>query len=151
MEIILTAMLVVAATSIVATPSHAELSAAMCSGTEEAAQLPPEQDAVSAAPQNHLVLFENEELRLLEVIVQPGERESLHHHKWPSVLVVDAFPKIEIYGEDGNRIASRAQGSTEPPVIMRVPPQLAAHSIHNVGSKPFHAIRIEYKTACEAK
>lgn len=131
--------------------SYAELGAPMCSGTEEAAKLPPEQDAVSAAPQNHLVLFENEDLRLLEVIVQPGERETLHHHKWPSVLVVDAFPKIEIYGADGKQIASRAQGSTETPVVMRVPPQLAVHSIHNVDSKPFHAVRIEYKRACPAK
>ncbi len=130
-------------------PSHAQLNAAMCSGLDEAAKLPPEQDAVSAAPDNHRVIFENDDMRVLEVIVQPGERENLHDHRWPSVLVVDALPKIAVYDKDGKiRPAAQRPQSPELPIATRVPPQVAAHSIHNLDSKPFHAVRIEYKRAC---
>lgn len=141
------------ATSFVAVPSHAQVNTGMCSGFDKAAKLPPEQDAVSAAPKNHRVIFENEDMRVLDVTVQPGERENLHHHRWPSVFVVDALPKFVNYDKDGNEIkeAVQASGSPEMPIIMRVPPQVAVHSIHNVDSKPFHAVRIEYKKLCGAK
>jgi len=46
----------------------------------------PENDALAAAPQNHKLLFENDEVRVLEVTVQPGIREPLHAHRYPSVL-----------------------------------------------------------------
>jgi hypothetical protein len=31
-------------------------------------------------------------MRVLEVAVEPGERENLHHHRWPSIMVVLASP-----------------------------------------------------------
>ena len=49
-------------------------------------------DAVIAAPRNHRVLMEDETIRVLEVTVDPGEREALHHHRWPSLMVVLARP-----------------------------------------------------------
>jgi hypothetical protein len=38
----------------------------------------PEKDALAAAPQNHKLLFENDDVRVLEVTVPPGVREPLH-------------------------------------------------------------------------
>ena len=49
----------------------------------------PELDAVTAAPKNHIVLFENDRLRVLEVILEPSDEEPVHHHRWPSVFVFD--------------------------------------------------------------
>jgi len=49
----------------------------------------PALDAVAAAPANHRVLFENDRLRVLEVILEPDEEEPTHHHRWPSVFVFD--------------------------------------------------------------
>lgn len=46
----------------------------------------PENDALVAAPQHHRLLFENDEVRVLEVTVPPGVREPLHAHRYPSVL-----------------------------------------------------------------
>jgi len=40
-------------------------------------------DAVIAAPKHHKVLFENEHLRVLEVILEPNDEEPVHHHRWP--------------------------------------------------------------------
>jgi hypothetical protein len=53
---------------------------------------PPHLDAVIAAPDNHRVLMDDETIRVLEVTVEPGEREPLHHHRWPSLMVVLARP-----------------------------------------------------------
>ena len=44
---------------------------------------PDSMDSVNAAPKNHKVLFENDHVRLLEVVVQPGEVENMHGHKYP--------------------------------------------------------------------
>src|SRR4051794_27018543 len=46
----------------------------------------PENDALVAAPQQHNLLFENDEVRVLEVSVPPGLREPLHAHRYASVL-----------------------------------------------------------------
>ena len=43
----------------------------------------------AAAPKNHKVVFENDRLRVLEVTLEAGEEEALHHHRWPSVFVFD--------------------------------------------------------------
>jgi hypothetical protein len=31
------------------------------------------------------LLFDDEAVRVLEVTVEPSERENLHHHRWPSI------------------------------------------------------------------
>jgi hypothetical protein len=46
----------------------------------------PGNDALAAAPQNHRLLFENDAVRVLAVTIQPGVREPLHTHPYPSVL-----------------------------------------------------------------
>ena len=53
---------------------------------------PPHLEALVAAPTNHRLLLDDEEVRVLEVTVEPGEREKPHHHRWPSIMVVLARP-----------------------------------------------------------
>src|SRR5690349_9881196 len=55
---------------------------------------PNSMDAVQAAPGNHKVLYEDENVRILSVTVQPGEKENMHFHRWPSVLIFDSYPKL---------------------------------------------------------
>jgi hypothetical protein len=43
----------------------------------------PTFDAVTAAPENHRFVLENERLRVLEVTLEAGDEEGLHHHRWP--------------------------------------------------------------------
>ena len=62
----------------------------------------PALDAVVAAPANHKVLYENERLRVLEVILGPDEEEPVHHHRWPSVFVFDQVqPPLHDFTPDG--------------------------------------------------
>ncbi len=42
---------------------------------------PDELDAMLAAPENHTVIFENDQVRVLKVLVRPGEVEKPHTHK----------------------------------------------------------------------
>ena len=67
---------------------------------------PPELDAVIAATKNHRVLMEDDAVRVLEVTVYPGERENLHHHRWPSIMVILARP---------NYVNRDAKGNVIPP------------------------------------
>ena len=66
---------------------------------------PPHLEALVAAPANHRLLHEDDEVRVLEVTVQPGERENLHHHRcWPSIMVVLARPDYRNFDAEGNEI-----------------------------------------------
>lgn len=65
---------------------------------------PPQLDAVIAAAKNHRVLMEDDAVRVLEVTVDPGERENLHHHRWPSIMVILARPNYVNRDAKGNVI-----------------------------------------------
>jgi hypothetical protein len=65
----------------------------------------PELDAVKAAPKHHKVIFENDNLRVLEVTLEPNEEEPVHHHRWPSVFVLDQIkPPVVDITPDGERL-----------------------------------------------
>ena len=120
-----------------------------CVGYSEAVNWPKDRDAITAAPLNHKVRFENDQIRILEVIVLPGTRELNHHHQWPSVMIIDSRPPYVNYDQDGKVFTSSIQSlpNAELPTTIKLPPQ-AEHAIENKGNEPFHAIRIEYKTLC---
>ena len=103
-----------------------------------------EQEALKAAPGNHKVIFENADIRVLSVTVAPGETEPLHNHPWPSVMVIDSLTKLADYDAAGKEIKLPLPAKLEFPVIAKMPPQ-AAHRVKNLDTKPFHAIRIEFK------
>ena len=110
---------------------------------------PPHLDALIAAPANHRLLHEDDEVRVLEVTVQPGERENLHHHRWPSIMVVLARPNYRNFDAGGNEIPP-AGGTPASPVLpraLRLPPQ-RLHAIEVAVDAPhgFQGIRIELKT-----
>ncbi len=106
-------------------------------------------DAVAAAPKNHQVLLENEKVRVLQVVVAPGETENIHEHRWPSVLhIQSAQPAIDIsYAlRDGKLIETgrqRLPGGAPPPAIWV--PRQGAHAVQNLGDAPFRLLRIELK------
>jgi len=78
------------------------------------AEWPPHLDALVAAPANHRLLLEDEAVRVLEVSVEPGERENLHHHRWPSIMVVLARPNYRNFDADGNEIPPSGGTPTSP-------------------------------------
>jgi quercetin dioxygenase-like cupin family protein len=51
-------------------------------------QWPDELDALIAAPQHHILLFENEAVRVLDTRIPPGQTVPLHTHRWPGTLYI---------------------------------------------------------------
>lgn len=100
----------------------------------------PELDATVAAPQNHKVLFENDEVRVLEVSVAPKTREPLHVHRYPAVMYVDSSPHMIEHLQDGSFVDL----GVRPPGV-RWLPVAQGHAMENVGDTPLHAIRVELK------
>src|ERR1700730_1296257 len=92
-------------------------------------------DAIAAAPKNHKVLYEDDHVRVLEVTVQPGEIENMHHHPCASVFAHDApMPKFtNSFADDGSvmelgRNLQLISGDPEVPAdVVAALAQLNAH------------------------
>ena len=102
-----------------------------------------ESDALVAAPQHHKILFENDEVRVLDVTIPPNTREPLHSHRYPSVLY---------FVEPAHVIEHRADGTSQdrdvpPKGFVRWQPIEPAHSLENVDRTTDHLIRVELKQA----
>ncbi|MBO1908166.1 hypothetical protein KHP60_20020 [Microvirga sp. 3-52] len=112
------------------------------------AEWPPNLDALATAPANHRLLFEEDAVRVLEVAVEPGERENLHYDRWPSIMVVLARPNYRNFDADGNAFPPSGGTPTNPslPRALRLPPQ-RLHAIEVAADAPhsFRGIRIEFK------
>jgi len=104
----------------------------------------PENDALAAAPQNHKLLFENDEVRVLEVTVQPGVREPLHAHRYPSVLYYVSAAHMKEYSPN---IAAVDHPRKQDGAVIFLPVG-PPHQMENMEtSKRLRAIRVELKKA----
>lgn len=103
-------------------------------------------DALTAAPDHHKLLFENERVRLLEVRIPPGAFVPVHTHRWPSAIYVAAQSDfIRRDGEGHVVFDSRSVGPPpDTPVVQWTGP-LPPHSIENVGSREILLITTELK------
>ncbi len=118
----------------------------------------PNSDGPVAAPNNHQVIFENENLRIISVTVSPGTREPYHAHARCSVLVFDSPAKVTDYDRNGAAPAPVLwgtipwMGANVPkgvPFVWLQPPE-ALHSIANDDKHAVHLTRIELKKGCAA-
>jgi hypothetical protein len=104
-------------------------------------------DAVTAAPENHKILLENDKVRVLEVVLKPGERENIHHHRWPSVLYVQEAGDFLDFDVDGHVIfdSRNLPAPLELPYTMWKEPE-APHAVENLSKiVTIRAIRVETK------
>ena len=95
------------------------------------AQVPPDEDAVKISPQFYTVRFENDQVRVLEYRLPPGEKEAMHSH--PAGVVH--------YLSDATfRTGSIKKGDVEWRDFTR-------HTSENTGTTEAHILAIELKTA----
>jgi quercetin dioxygenase-like cupin family protein len=106
---------------------------------------PLELDALIAAPDSHRVLFENDRVRVLEVVIEPGGLEPEHTHRWPSVMIVDRPARIRYY-EHGIQTFESPVGDAPHigPKATWMEPE-GPHSVENINGSPYHALRIELR------
>ena len=114
-------------------------------GAEDNWTWPPSMDAVVAAPGSHRVLFENADVRVLEVTIAAGHREPEHTHGDPSVMIVDVPARIRYYRGDTLTFSSAPDPVPAGTRASWMAPE-GPHSVENVDDHPYHAIRVELKT-----
>jgi hypothetical protein len=113
---------------------------------------PDSLDALVAAPVNHKLVFENEEFRILEVTVNPGQLDPIHTHKGESIVwgVMTSPIVYNTFGLDSNNKLTLVKKDT----IIVKPEELnkgireypePPHSVQNIGKDTFRLYRIEYK------
>jgi len=103
-----------------------------------------ENEALVAAPRHHKLLFENDEVRVLEVTVPPGVKEPLHAHRYPSVLYYVSAAHLKEYSP-GVPAVDRGHREDGGVLFLPVGPP---HQMENLeSSKALKAIRVELKKA----
>jgi len=105
----------------------------------------PNLDAVVAAPENHKVLYEDDTIRVISVSIPAGKIEKAHHHRYPSIFVIDRMTKIRDFnGATGEEIPLPLPKNPVFPIVARFEPQ-PLHYVENIDTKDLHATRIEFK------
>ncbi len=105
-----------------------------------------ELDALIAAPEHHILLFENETVRVLDTCIAPGETTRLHSHRWPATLYILSWSEFVRRDENGAIILdSRTFHAVAQGSALWSPP-LEPHTLENVGTTDFHVIAVELKT-----
>ena len=106
---------------------------------------PDELDAISAAPENHEILLENDRVRVLHTTVAAGTSTPVHTHRWPSVEYVQSATDFVRRDAEGNVVFdTRAHASLRAPQVLWSEP-FPPHSLQNVGDTSLRVIMIELK------
>jgi quercetin dioxygenase-like cupin family protein len=103
-------------------------------------------DAMIAAADHHEVLMENDQVRVLDTCLGPGERTPIHTHRWPATLYVMSWSDFLRRDADGHVIVDSRTWERQPAVgeALWLPP-LPAHSVENIGKSDLRLIAVELK------
>ena len=109
---------------------------------------PPELDAIIAAPKHHRLVFENDQVRVLDTRIPVGDIVPVHTHRWPAVYNTVRFSHFILRDGEGNILFDSRNISPDADPL---PPAawldcLPPHSIENVGDVEIHLISFELKT-----
>jgi hypothetical protein len=106
---------------------------------------PASLDAVVAAPRYHRVLLENEQVRVLDTRVGPGDTVPLHTHRWPAVHHVMSWSDFVRRDEHGAvQVDTRGKAPVAAGTALWSGP-LGPHTLENVGGAELHVISVELK------
>lgn len=114
-------------------------------------------DEIKAAPNNFRLLFEDEHIRLVEVMIRPGETTPMHGDPYASVTAVGSIsgnPSMisDSKMEPNSPLNGQGSGHGAAPTIMNMVVPLceteaprAPHAIHNGGTVPVHYYKVDFK------
>lgn len=96
------------------------------------------QDAVKVAPESYKVLFENDDVRVLDVRLKKGGVSEMHSH-----------PKSVAYCLNNSKLRFTFPGGKNENVDFRIGQAVwldpLSHSVENVGSDEMRAVMVELK------
>jgi len=112
----------------------------------EAWTWPDALDALTAAPETHRILFENDAVRVLETTIAPGQTTPVHTHRWPGVLYVLSFGHfVRRDGQGALLVDTRDAGALPQPGTALWSDSLPPHSLENVDTSEIRVIGVELK------
>lgn len=98
------------------------------------------QDMVKVAPKNTKVLIDNDQVRVIEVWLKPGDTLPMHSHP-ANVVYFETAGKVKSTTADG-KVTETERKAGE--ALFSEP---LTHSNQNVGTTPTKALVVELKTA----
>ena len=106
---------------------------------------PSELDALTAAPENHKLLFENDSVRVLDTVIHPGQTTPLHTHCWPAAIYMLSWS--DCVRRDENCLVIFDSRNSPPPQmgLAHWLPPLRPHTLENVGATDIRFIVFEVK------
>ena len=109
-------------------------------------------DALTAAPDHHTLLFENERVRVIRTRILPGQIVPVHTHRWPAVLSLSSWSDFVRRDPQGNvlldtRTTSDAPKLNTPIWLEPLPP----HSVENVGDAEINNVQVEIKGVAQVE
>ena len=113
-------------------------SALLCVAVLWAASSAAAQDAVTAAPGHHKVVFENDQVRVLRVSIGPGEKTASHQH--PAGVVVFLSDYTARVTPAGGKADETPRKAGE---VLELKP--VTHVVENTGSTKAEVIVVELK------
>lgn len=105
---------------------------------------PPELDAVIAAPKHHILILENDRVRVLDTRIPAGDTVPVHTHRWPGVYYTIQFSHFIRRDGEGKMLFDSRTVSAAPGAafLENLPP----HSVENVGETEIRLISVELKS-----
>lgn len=95
-------------------------------------------DAIAVAPDLHTVIFENDSMRVLKVVVQPGAKAAMHWHP-ENINYVLGAGRLSITKQDGtvvNADLNEGQVTSSP---------AGSHAVENTGDTEVRTVQVELK------
>jgi len=113
---------------------------------------PESLDALIAAPQHHVLLHEDELVRVLDTRIRPGETVPVHTHRWSSVVYILSWGEFVRRDGDGKLLVDTRVTPSELKPGQAVPcPPLPPHSFENVGTTEIRVITVELKNSADSR
>ena len=113
----------------------------------DAPKWPGELDALLAAPEHHVLLLENEEVRVLDTSIPAGHLVPLHTHCWPSTLYLMSWSDFVRRDHDGRILLDTRDAPRPSEGAALWSPAMPAHTLENVGGSLLRLISVELKKA----
>ena len=103
-------------------------------------------DAMVAAKEHHQLLLENDEVRVLETRVAPGDRTPVHTHRWPGVLYIVSWSDFRRFDSAGQIVFDSRTAPSKPESGTSIwSGPIEPHFVENIGDKELRVIAVELK------
>jgi hypothetical protein len=127
-------------------PTEDVVSAPLANADQQSWPWPDSLDALIAAPDHHRLILENNQVRVLEVRIPPGQFVPVHTHRWASVIfTVNADDFIRRDADGKLLLDTQATPLPTPRPAAEWLPPLPPHSVENVGKNEIRLFSVELK------